>query len=118
MSEEFARVQPSSALALIQSATTMTAGVFLVVRTAALFERAPVVMTIVATLGVLTAIMAGALALVQTDIKRVVVYSTMSQLGLIFTALGVGAFSAAIFHLVTIGVSQSLLFIGSSRRLP
>jgi len=105
---------PAPALALIQTSTAMTAGVFVIARNAALFERAPVVMTIVATLGVLTAIMAAALAVVQTDIRRVIVYSTMSQLGLIFTALGVGAFSAAIFHLVSIGVSQSLLFIGSS----
>jgi NADH-quinone oxidoreductase subunit L len=105
---------PAPALALIQTSTTLTAGVFVIARNAALFERAPVVMTIVATLGVLTAIMAAGLALVQTDIKRVVVYSTISQLGVIFTALGVGAFSAAIFHLVSIGLSQSLLFIGSS----
>jgi len=104
---------PAPALALIQT-TTLTAGVFVIARNAALFERAPVVMTIVATLGVLTAIMAAGLALVETDIKRVVVYSTISQLGLIFTAVGVGAFSAAIFHLVSIGLSQSLLFIGSS----
>jgi len=105
---------PAPALALIQSATTLVAGVFVIARNATLFERAPVVMTITATLGVLTALMAGALALVQTDLKRLLVYSTISQFGLMFTALGVGAFSAAVFHLVTIGVSQSLLFIGAS----
>ena len=105
---------PAPALALIQSGTMLTAGVFVIARNAALFERAPVVMTITATLGVLTMLMAGALAFTQTDITRVVVYSTISQLGLIFTALGIGAFSAAVFHLVTIGVSQSLLFIGAS----
>ena len=105
---------PAPAMALIQAGTTLLAGVFVIVRNGALFEHAPVVMTIAATLGVLTTVMAGALALTQTDIKRVVVYSTISQLGLIFTALGVGAFSAAVFHLVTIGLSQSLLFIGTS----
>src|SRR5262245_27233560 len=105
---------PAPALALMQTATMLTSGVYLVARNAVLFERAPVIMTIVTTLGVVTALMAAALALVQTDIKRVLVYSTISQFGLIFTALGAGAFAAAVFHLVTLGVSQSLLFLGSS----
>lgn len=105
---------PAPALALIQTVTMLTAGVFLIVRNAALFERAPVVMTIVTTAGVITALMAGALALVQSDIRRVLVYAAISQLGVIFTALGVGAFAPAIFHLVTLGVAQSLLFLGSA----
>ena len=102
------------ASALIQTATMLPAGVYLMVRNAALFERAPVVMTIVSTLGVLTALVAGALALVQDDLKRVLTYSMVSQLGLIFTALGAGAFSAAVFHLVTLALGQLLLFVGGS----
>jgi NADH-quinone oxidoreductase subunit L len=102
------------ASALIQTATMLPAGVYLIARNAALFERAPVVMTIVSTLGLLTALMAGALALVQNDLKRVLAYSMVSQLGLIFTALGAGAFSAAVFHLVTLALGQLLLFVGGS----
>jgi NADH-quinone oxidoreductase subunit L len=102
------------ASALIQTATMLPAGVYLIARNAALFERAPVVMTIVSTLGVLTALVAGALALVQDDLKRVLTYSMVSQLGLIFTALGAGAFSAAVFHLVTLALGQLLLVVGGS----
>jgi len=105
---------PAPVSALIQTTTMLPAGVYLIARNATLFERAPVIMTIVMTLGVLTAVMAGLVALVHDDIRRVLVYSLISQLGLIFTALGAGAFSAAVFHLVTLGVSQSLLFLGSS----
>lgn len=105
---------PAPVAALIQTTTMVTAGVFIIARNGALLERAPVVMTIATTLGVLTAFMAGALALVQDDIRRVLVYLTISQLGLVFIALGAGAFAPAVFHLVTLAVSLSLLILGSS----
>jgi NADH-quinone oxidoreductase subunit L len=104
---------PTPVSALIHAATMVTAGVYMIARNAPLFEHAPLVMTIVATVGALTALMGATTALVQTDIKRALAYSTMSQLGLMFVAAGVGAFAAAVFHLLTHAFFKSLLFLGS-----
>ena len=104
---------PTPVSALIHAATMVTAGVYLLGRNAVLFSHAPQVMTIVAIVGVLTALMAATIGLVQYDIKRVLAYSTVSQLGYMFTALGVGAFSAGAFHLMTHAFFKALLFLGS-----
>ena len=92
---------PTPVSALIHAATMGTAGVYMVCRTATLFTHAPMVMTGVAIIGALTALMAASIGLLQTDIKRVLAYSTVSQLGYMFLATGVGAFGAAAFHLMT-----------------
>ena len=104
---------PTPVSALIHAATMVTAGVYIIARNAVLFEHAPLVMAIVAIVGALTALMAAAIGLVQTDIKRVLAYSTMSQVGYMFLAAGVGAFGAAVFHLVTHAFFKALLFLGS-----
>ena len=104
---------PTPVSALIHAATMVTAGVYMLGRNAVLFSHAPQVMTIVAIVGVLTALMAASIALVQYDIKRVLAYSTVSQLGYMFTAIGVGAFSAGAFHLMTHAFFKALLFLGS-----
>ncbi|MDA1001364.1 MAG: NADH-quinone oxidoreductase subunit L [bacterium] len=104
---------PTPVSALIHAATMVTAGVYMVARTYVLFELSPVAMTVVATIGSITLLLAAAIALVQTDIKRVLAYSTVSQLGYMFLALGVGAYSAAIFHLMTHAFFKALLFLGS-----
>jgi NADH-quinone oxidoreductase subunit L len=104
---------PTPVSALIHAATMVTAGVYMVGRNAVLFSHAPMVMTIVAIIGVLTALMAASIGLVQYDIKRVLAYSTVSQLGYMFTAMGVGAFSAGAFHLMTHAFFKALLFLGS-----
>jgi NADH-quinone oxidoreductase subunit L len=104
---------PTPVSALIHAATMVTAGVYMVGRNAVLFSHAPAVMTIVAVVGVLTAFMAASIGLVQYDIKRVLAYSTVSQLGYMFTAMGVGAFSAGAFHLMTHAFFKALLFLGS-----
>jgi NADH-quinone oxidoreductase subunit L len=104
---------PTPVSALIHAATMVTAGVYMVGRNAVLFSHAPMVMTIVATVGVLTALMAASIGLVQNDIKRVLAYSTVSQLGYMFTAMGVGAFAAGAFHLMTHAFFKALLFLGS-----
>jgi len=104
---------PTPVSALIHAATMVTAGVYMVARNAILFTHAPMVMTIVAVVGVLTALMAATIGLVQTDIKRVLAYSTVSQLGYMFLATGVGAFAAGIFHLMTHAFFKALLFLGS-----
>ncbi|HMD33762.1 MAG TPA: NADH-quinone oxidoreductase subunit L [Vicinamibacterales bacterium] len=104
---------PTPVSALIHAATMVTAGVYMVGRNAVLFSHAPQVMTIVAIIGVLTALMAASIGLVQYDIKRVLAYSTVSQLGYMFTAMGVGAFSAGAFHLMTHAFFKALLFLGS-----
>jgi NADH-quinone oxidoreductase subunit L len=104
---------PTPVSALIHAATMVTAGVYMVARNAALFSHAPVVLELVAIVGVATAIMAATIAVVQTDIKRVLAYSTVSQLGFMFLATGVGAFAAAMFHLVTHAFFKALLFLGS-----
>jgi NADH-quinone oxidoreductase subunit L len=104
---------PTPVSALIHAATMVTAGVYMLGRNAVLFTQAPYVMTIVAIVGVLTALMAATIGLVQYDIKRVLAYSTVSQLGYMFTAMGVGAFSAGAFHLMTHAFFKALLFLGS-----
>jgi NADH-quinone oxidoreductase subunit L len=104
---------PTPVSALIHAATMVTAGVYMVVRCSPIFSRAPIALEVVAVTGVLTALMAATIGLVQTDIKRVLAYSTVSQLGYMFFAAGVGAFSAGIFHLVTHAFFKALLFLGA-----
>ena len=104
---------PTPVSALIHAATMVTAGVYMIGRNAVLFSHAPETMFIVAVVGVLTALMAGTIGLVQNDIKRVLAYSTVSQLGYMFLAMGVGAFGAGIFHLYTHAFFKALLFLGA-----
>jgi NADH-quinone oxidoreductase subunit L len=104
---------PTPVSALIHAATMVNAGVYLVARANPIFASAPDVMVIVAAIGIFTAILAASIAMTQNDIKRVLAYSTLSQLGYMFAALGVGAFTAAIFHLMTHGFFKGLLFLGS-----
>jgi NADH-quinone oxidoreductase subunit L len=104
---------PTPVSALIHAATMVNAGVYLVARNNAIFASAPDAMVIVASIGIFTAILAASIAMTQTDIKRVLAYSTLSQLGYMFASLGVGAFTAAIFHLMTHGFFKGLLFLGS-----
>jgi len=104
---------PTPVSALIHAATMVNAGVYLVARSSPLFSHAPEALILVAAVGIFTAIFAASIALTQKDIKRVLAYSTLSQLGYMFAALGVGAWTAAIFHLVTHGIFKGLLFLGS-----
>ena len=104
---------PTPVSALIHAATMVTAGVYMIGRNAVLFEHAPITMTIVAVVGAATALMAGTIGLVQNDIKRVLAYSTVSQLGYMFLAMGMGAFGAGIFHLMTHAFFKACLFLGS-----
>src|SRR5256885_1913398 len=104
---------PTPVSALIHAATMVTAGVYMVGRNAVLFSHAPIVMQLVAIVGVLTALMAASIGLVQNDIKRVLAYSTVSQLGYMFTAMGVGAFATGAFHLMTHAFFKALLFLCS-----
>jgi NADH-quinone oxidoreductase subunit L len=104
---------PTPVSALIHAATMVTAGVYMIGRNAVLFSHAPDTMMVVAVIGAATALMAGTIGLVQNDIKRVLAYSTVSQLGLMFLAMGVGAFGAGIFHLYTHAFFKALLFLGS-----
>jgi NADH-quinone oxidoreductase subunit L len=104
---------PTPVSALIHAATMVTAGVYLVGRTHALFALAPPVLTVVAAVGAATFLIAGASALVQRDIKRILAYSTMSQVGYMFCALGVGAWSAAFFHFMTHAFFKALLFMSA-----
>ena len=104
---------PTPVSALIHAATMVTAGVYMVGRNAVLFSHAPMAMEIVAIVGVLTALMAASIGLVQNDIKRVLAYSTVSQLGYMFVAMGVGAFAAGAFHLMTHAFFKALLFLCS-----
>jgi NADH-quinone oxidoreductase subunit L len=99
--------------ALIHAATMVTAGVYMIGRNAVLFSHAPETLVIVAGIGAATALMAGTIGLVQNDIKRVLAYSTVSQLGYMFLAMGVGAYAAGIFHLYTHAFFKALLFLGS-----
>ena len=108
-----AMVGPTPVSALIHAATMVTAGVFLCSKLSFLFVAAPAVMTLVAIIGAFTAIIGALIALGQTDIKKVLAYSTVSQLGFMFLAVGVGAFTAAIFHLMTHAFFKALLFLGS-----
>ena len=104
---------PTPVSALIHAATMVTAGVFLVARMSPLFEYAPVALTVVVIVGATTAIFAATIAICQTDIKRVIAYSTCSQLGYMFFACGVSAYSAGIFHLTTHAFFKALLFLGA-----
>jgi NADH-quinone oxidoreductase subunit L len=104
---------PTPVSALIHAATMVTAGVYMVARSNALFVLAPEAMAIVAGVGVATALWAASIALFQNDIKRVLAYSTVSQLGYMFLACGVGAFAAGIFHLMTHAFFKALLFLGA-----
>ncbi len=104
---------PTPVSALIHAATMVTAGVYMVARSNALFVLAPTSMKTVAIIGALTAIFAASIGLVQNDIKRVLAYSTVSQLGYMFLALGVGAFAAGVFHVFTHAFFKALLFLGS-----
>ncbi|MCL5023728.1 MAG: NADH-quinone oxidoreductase subunit L [Nitrospirae bacterium] len=104
---------PTPVSALIHAATMVTAGVFLVARCNPIFVLSPPAMNVVALVGAVTALFAGTIALVQNDIKRIVAYSTVSQLGYMFLACGVGAFSAGIFHLYTHAFFKALLFLGA-----
>jgi NADH-quinone oxidoreductase subunit L len=104
---------PTPVSALIHAATMVTAGVYLIGRNAVLFAHAPDVLEIVAVVGAATALWAGAIGVVQNDIKRVLAYSTVSQLGYMFMAMGVGAYAAGIFHLFTHAFFKALLFLGA-----
>jgi NADH-quinone oxidoreductase subunit L len=104
---------PTPVSALIHAATMVTAGVYLIVRTYPLFEQAPHVQQTAAGLGAVTLLATGLVALVQTDIKRVIAYSTMSQIGYMFLAAGIGAYGAAMFHLVTHAFFKALLFLAA-----
>jgi NADH-quinone oxidoreductase subunit L len=104
---------PTPVSALIHSATMVTAGVYLIARTHVLFSLAPAVQAAVAVVGAATLLLAGSSALVQTDIKRVLAYSTISQIGYMFAALGAGAWSAAVFHFMTHAFFKALLFLGA-----
>jgi len=104
---------PTPVSALIHAATMVTAGVYMVSRSHVIFERAPMALTVVAIIGTLTALFAATIGITQTDIKKVLAYSTVSQLGYMFMACGVGAFSAGIFHLMTHAFFKGLLFLGA-----
>jgi NADH-quinone oxidoreductase subunit L len=104
---------PTPVSALIHAATMVTAGVYMVARSHVIFERAPSALMVVAIIGTLTAFFAATIGIAQTDIKKVLAYSTISQLGYMFMACGVGAFSAGIFHLMTHAFFKGLLFLGA-----
>ncbi len=104
---------PTPVSALIHAATMVTAGVYMVVRCSPIYSRAPIALGVVMVIGALTALIAATIGLVQNDIKRVLAYSTVSQLGYMFVAAGVGAFSAGIFHLMTHAFFKALLFLGA-----
>ncbi len=104
---------PTPVSALIHAATMVTAGVYMIARNAALFSHAPLTLMVIAVIGTATALMAGTIGLVQNDIKRVLAYSTVSQLGYMFLAMGVGAYGAGVFHLYTHAFFKALLFLGS-----
>jgi NADH-quinone oxidoreductase subunit L len=104
---------PTPVSALIHAATMVTAGVFMVCRLSPMFETSPTALTVVTVVGACTALFAATVGLVQTDIKRVIAYSTCSQLGYMFFAAGVGAYGAAMFHLFTHAFFKALLFLGA-----
>jgi NADH-quinone oxidoreductase subunit L len=104
---------PTPVSALIHAATMVTAGVYMVARSSVIFERAPMALMVVAIIGTLTALFAATIGIAQTDIKKVLAYSTISQLGYMFMACGVGAFSAGIFHLMTHAFFKGLLFLAA-----
>ena len=104
---------PTPVSALIHAATMVTAGVYMVARSAVLFDRAPGALLVVAVIGAATSLIAASIALVQTDIKKVLAYSTVSQLGYMFLACGAGAYAAGVFHLMTHAFFKALLFLGA-----
>ena len=104
---------PTPVSALIHAATMVTAGVFLVVRCSPIYEYSELALSVVTIVGIVTALFAASVALVQTDIKKIIAYSTCSQLGYMFFAAGVGAYSVAMFHLFTHAFFKALLFLGS-----
>jgi NADH-quinone oxidoreductase subunit L len=104
---------PTPVSALIHAATMVTSGIFLIARLNVLFAASPITMAVVASIGIATAFFAATIGLVQNDIKKVLAYSTVSQLGFMFTALGVGAFTAGVFHVVTHAFFKALLFLGA-----
>src|SRR6266516_688415 len=104
---------PTPVSALIHAATMVTAGVYMVARSAALYNHAPGALLVIAVVGAFTAIFAASIGLVQTDIKKVLAYSTVSQLGYMFLACGAGAYAAGIFHLMTHAFFKALLFLGA-----
>lgn len=104
---------PTPVSALIHAATMVTAGIYMVARCGVLFEAAPFTMHFISIIGIATALLSASIALFQNDIKKVLAYSTVSQLGLIFCALGVGAFTAGVFHVVTHAFFKALLFLGA-----
>ncbi len=104
---------PTPVSALIHAATMVTAGVYMIARNSAIFALTPTAMTWVAWIGAATAFMAATIAVTQTDLKRILAYSTISQLGFMFMAVGVGAYAAAIFHLMTHAFFKALLFLGA-----
>lgn len=104
---------PTPVSALIHAATMVTAGVYMIARLNLLFDLSPVALSVVAHVGALTAVFAGSIAVAQTDIKKVLAYSTVSQLGFMFLACGVGAYQTAVFHLMTHAFFKALLFLGS-----
>ena len=104
---------PTPVSALIHAATMVTAGVYMIGRNAVLYSHAPLVLAVVAGIGLATALVSATIGLVQNDIKRVLAYSTVSQLGLMFLAMGVGAYAAGIFHLFTHAFFKALLFLAA-----
>jgi NADH-quinone oxidoreductase subunit L len=107
---------PTPVSALIHAATMVTAGVYMVARSAELFNHAPGALLVVAFVGLFTAIFAASIGLVQTDIKKVLAYSTVSQLGYMFLACGAGAYAAGVFHLMTHAFFKALLFLGAGSK--
>ena len=104
---------PTPVSALIHAATMVTAGIYMIARSSIIYVLAPVAMDLVAIIGMITAVWAALIALTQTDIKKVLAYSTVSQLGYMFVALGVGSFTGAVFHLMTHAFFKALLFLGA-----
>jgi NADH-quinone oxidoreductase subunit L len=104
---------PTPVSALIHAATMVTAGIYMIARSSAIYNLAPVAQTLVAVIGLATAIFAASIAIRQYDIKKVLAYSTVSQLGFMFLALGVGAYTTAVFHVMTHAFFKALLFLGS-----
>ena len=104
---------PTPVSALIHAATMVTAGIYLIIRSHVLYDMSPETMTFISIVGAATALLAATIAMVQNDIKKVLAYSTVSQLGLIFVALGVGAYTSGMFHLLTHAFFKALLFLGA-----
>src|SRR2546429_2525536 len=104
---------PTPVSALIHAATMVTAGVYMVVRCSAIYTHAPTAMFIIAMIGAATALFAATIGITQNDIKKVLAYSTVSQLGFMFLACGVGAFAIGIFHVMTHAFFKALMFLGA-----